>query len=250
MHWSEDGIVISTRSHGETSVVLELFTRDHGRHLGLVRGGRSRRLRPVLQPGNSVRAHWRARLAEHLGAFTVEPLQLRVAALIDDPLRLAGLTTMMSQVQLVPEREAHVRLFDALQLVLEALDGDELWPALIVRWEFGLLEELGFGLDLETCAATGGREDLTFVSPKSGRAVSTEAGRPYAQKLYALPQFLLGQFDPPPTIDDICAGFALTGYFLNRHVFEPRGLQAPESRERLVRRIAEAFSADSLVEAP
>jgi DNA repair protein RecO (recombination protein O) len=240
MQWSEDGIIISVRGHGETSAVIELFTRRHGRHLGLVRGGRSRRQRPVLQPGNGVHVTWRARLAEHLGTFSVEPAQLRAAGLMEDQLRLAGLTTLMAHLQFVPEREAHERLFDALVLVLDGLDDDALWPALLVRWELGLLEELGFGLDLDACAVTGERGDLAFVSPKTGRAVSASAGEPYADRLFVLPPFLLGRFDPPPGRAEIRAGFALTGFFLERHVFGPRGVAPPEARERLIRRLTAA----------
>ncbi|MGI9414382.1 MAG: DNA repair protein RecO [Hyphomicrobiales bacterium] len=237
MQWSEDGVIVSVRAYGESNALAELFTRAHGRHLGLVRGGRSRRMRPVLQPGNTVRASWRARLSEHLGTFAIEPVKLRVAAIIDDPLRLAGLTTLTALVQLVAEREAHERLYDALLLVLDALETGDHWPALLVRWELGLLEELGFGLDLTQCAATGSQDDLIYVSPKSGRAVSAAAGEPYQDRLLNLPMFLRGIAGAEPSLDDILAGFALTGHFLNRHIFEPRGLQPPDARERVVARL-------------
>jgi len=237
MQWSEEGVVLSVRAHGESSALVELFTRTYGRHLGLVRGGRSRRMRPVLQPGNSVHAGWRARLEEHLGTFTIEPVKLRVAAIIDDPLRLAGLTTLTALVQLVAEREAHERLYDASVLVLEALETEDHWPALLVRWELGLLEELGFGLDLSRCAATGTQDDLIYVSPKSGRAVSGAAGDPYRDKLLKLPMFLRGGAGGDPSVDDILSGFELTGYFLGRHIFEPRGIQPPDARERVVTRL-------------
>ncbi len=238
MDWSEDGIVVSVRPHGESSAVVELFTRTQGRHLGLVRGGRSKRMRPLLQPGNSVHATWRARLAEHLGQYTLEPAELRAAALMDDPTRLAALTTLMSHVQLVAEREAHERLHDALLIVLGALNEDDNWAPLMVRWELGLLEELGFGLDLAACAATGTREDLHFVSPKSGRAVSAAAAAPYKERLFELPAFLRGLPLPPPGPDAVQAGFALTGFFLERHVFAPRAMAPPEARDRLIRRLA------------
>lgn len=236
MQWSEDGVILSVRKHGESSAIVELFTRSQGRYLGLVRGGRSRRLRPILQPGNSVAANWRARLAEHLGSMDVEASKVRVASIIDDPIRLAGLSTITTLVQLVAEREPHERLYDALLLVLDALEHDQHWVALLVRWELGLLEELGFGLDLSTCAATGSQDDLIYVSPKSGRAVSKTAGAPYAQKLLKLPGFLLGrQGSPEPS--DVLSGFALTGYFLDRHVFGPRGLTFPEPRERMISKL-------------
>jgi DNA repair protein RecO (recombination protein O) len=231
-------VILSVRKHGETSAIVELFTRGQGRYLGLVRGGRSRRLRPVLQPGNSVHATWRARLSEHLGTMDVEASKLRVAVIIEDPLRLAGLSTLTTLSQLVAEREAHERLYDASLLVLDAIEADSHWPALLVRWELGLLEELGFGLDLGRCAATGTQDDLVYVSPKSARAVSGSAGEPYADKLLRLPMFLRGLGQVDPTEEDILSGFALTGYFLERHVFEPRGLPKPESRERVISRLA------------
>jgi len=235
MNWAEQGFVISARPHGETSAVLELFTRKHGRFMGLVRGGRGRRIRPVLQTGNLLEAQWRARLAEHLGTFSVEAIEMNAARLIDDPFRLAGLTSLASLTQLVPEREPHERLFDAFEIVLGALQESDHWPALLVRWELGLLEELGFGLDLATCAATGASDDLIYVSPKTGRAVSASAGAPYHDKLLALPGFAIGQGEASP--DDVVAGFALTGYFLDRHIFSARGLQPPESRARLIAKL-------------
>ncbi|MGI9482075.1 MAG: DNA repair protein RecO [Hyphomicrobiales bacterium] len=236
MKWTEKGFVISARAHGETSALLELFTRQHGRFMGLVRGGRGRRMRPMLQTGNLLEAHWRARLAEHLGTFTVEPIEMNAARLIDDPVRLAGLTTLAALTQLVPEREAHERLYDAFVIVLQALIDDDPWPALLVRWELGLLEELGFGLDLARCAATGKTTELVYVSPKTGRAVSDEAGKPYHGKLLPLPAFMLGRGEAEDK--DVLAGFALTGHFLERHIFVPRGVPEPESRSRLIEKLA------------
>lgn len=234
MEWTEEGIVLTARAHGESSAVLDLFTRGRGRHLGLVRGGRSRRLRSVLQPGNTVNATWRARLDEHLGNYTLEPVQMRAAVAMDEPLRLAGLATITAMAQLIPEREVHARLFDAFVIVLDALDKADIWPALLVRWELGLLDELGFGMDLSECAATGASNDLVWVSPKSGRAVSRAAGQPYAAKLLALPAFLKEGKRIEADRTDLAAGFALTGYFLDRHVFSARGLRCPEARERLI----------------
>ena len=238
MQWSEEGVILSVRKHGETSAIVELFTRGQGRYLGLLRGGRSRRLRPVLQPGNSVLATWRARLTEHLGTWDIEGSKLRVAAIIEDPLRLAGLSTLTTLTQLVAEREAHERLYDALLLVLDALEANAHWAPLLVRWELGLLEELGFGLDFAQCAATGTQDDLIYVSPNSGRAVSGAAGEPYADKLLKLPMFLRGRGYGDPTGEDIAAGFALTGYFLDRHVLGPRGVPMPDARERVISRLA------------
>ncbi len=238
MEWCHDGYVVATRRHGETGVICDVFTREAGRWSGLVRGGRSRRLRPVLQPGNRVTATWRARLEDHLGSLTVEPLSLGAAAIIDDPFKLAGLTTMCAHLQLLAERDPHEALYDGFALLLDRLDDDAIWPALAVRWELGLLDDLGFGLDLGSCAATGAREDLVFVSPKSARAVSRSAGEPYRAKLLPLPAFLAGASSADGiTAQDLIDGFALTGYFLRRHLYEPRGLIAPDQRQRIVDRL-------------
>jgi len=237
MEWHDEGVILSVRRHGETGAIAELLTAGHGRCLGLVRGGRSRRLRPVLQPGNRVQATWRARLDEHLGTFSVEPLQLAAGAIIDAPFRLAGLATLAALARLLPEREPHRRVYEALRIVLDAFAYDDIWPALLVRWELGLLDELGFGLDLTRCAATGQGGDLAYVSPRTGRAVSRGAGAPYGDRLLALPGFLVANVSASPA--DVVSGLRLTGHFLARHVFEPRGVAAPEPRDWIVRKLSE-----------
>ena len=237
MEWRDEGVIVSVRKHGETSAIAELLTAEHGRCLGLVRGGRSRSHRAMLQPGNFVEACWRARLEEHLGHFTLEPLHLKAGMVMEEPLRLAGLSTLCGLAQLLPEREPHRRVYDAFHVVLDAIGDDALWPALLVRWEMGLLDELGFGLDLATCAATGSKDDLAYVSPKSGRAVSRAAGEAYRERLLHLPAFLRNGDGITP--GDVLNGFRLTGFFLARHVFEPRGLAAPEPREWIIRALAE-----------
>jgi DNA repair protein RecO (recombination protein O) len=235
MQWSEDGLVLGARGHGESSVILELMTRSHGRHLGLVHGGRSRRLQPALQAGNSVHAVWRARLDEHLGTYTVEAGEMRSARFIRSPIALYGVGAMAALLRLLPERDPHPALYDMAIVLTEHLDDAQIAPILFVRFELALLAELGFGLDLAQCAATGAKEDLVYVSPKSGRAVSADAGAPYKDRLFRLPAFLR---DVQPatdiTVDDIKAGFDLTEHFLRLHVFEPRGLPAPEERARFV----------------
>jgi DNA repair protein RecO (recombination protein O) len=228
MEWRDRGIVLGVRKQGETSVVLELMTASHGRHLGLVRGGRSRRLRAVLQPGNLVEVNWRARLDEHLGFMTVEPVTLRAARLMESAVGLYGIQLLAAHLRLLPERDAHPRLFDTLALIVEHLDDPVAAGSLILRFEIALLEELGFGLDLETCAATGGRDDLVYVSPKSGRAVSRDAGEPWRDRLLPLPAFLKG--DVAPGSADVAEGFRMTGFFLARHVWEPRAIKEPDSR--------------------
>jgi len=231
LEWTDDGIVIGTRRHGEAAAILELLTRHHGRHLGLVRGGAGSRLRPVLQPGNTVRAVWRARLDEHLGHFVVEGLELRVADLLATPHAVYGITYLSALCRLLPERDPHPAVHDSLLTILEDMQELRATGARMAQFELQLLAELGFGLDLERCAATGERADLVYVSPKSGRAVSRAAGALWQDRLLALPAFLSGaEVSDVPTVEDIANGFALTGFFLNRYVLEPRGGTLPEAR--------------------
>ena len=236
MEWREDGIVLGVRRLGETSVIVEVMTRARGRHLGLVRGGRSRRQQPVLQPGNSVAIHWRARLDEHMGTFVLEPLTLRAAHLMESGVGLNGVQLLGAHLRLLAERDAHVRLFDGLSILVDHLGTPDIAGELMLRFEIALLEELGFGLDLTVCAATGQTDELVYVSPKSGRAVSRDAGAPYRDRLLALPAFLTARDDPDPEAqsaaseDALLDGFAMTGYFLDRHVYQPRGLAAPVAR--------------------
>lgn len=237
MEWTDDAIVLSVRQHGESGTILEVLTRTHGRHLGLVRGGTSHRMKPVLQPGNGVRLQWRARLSEHLGNFTAEPDRSRAGTLMDSREALIGLNafTAIAGVTL-PERAPYYDpIFVVAGILLDAMmeDGLAHWGALYVRWEAGLLEALGFGLDLSQCAATGATDDLAFVSPKSGRAVSAEAGAPYAARLFALPKFLLASQNADVTNADIAAGLALTGHFLLERVLKPNGKPMPAARLRL-----------------
>jgi DNA repair protein RecO (recombination protein O) len=234
MEWSDEGMILSVRPHGETGAVLELFTRRNGRHLGLVHGGRSRKLRPILQIGNHVEASWKARIADNLGHFALELRKSYAALVLDDAAALAALTSIAALARLLPERDPHPNLFEVTLFVLGYLDEREVWPALLVRWELALLEELGFGLDLTTCAATGATTDLTYVSPKSGRAVSTAAGEPYKERLLALPQFLAGRAPEGVSAADVAAGLALTEHFLLARVLRPRDLAMPEARNRLL----------------
>ena len=244
MQWSDEGIILSVKAHGETAAVAEIFTRAHGRHLGLVHGGRSRRMRPVLQTGNHVDATWKARLAEHLGNVTVELRKGYAAQAMEDPLALAGLSSLCALSRLLPERDPHAALFEVALFVLGYLDEPEVWPALMVRWELALLDELGFGLDLAACAATGGNDNLIYVSPKSGRAVSASAGDEYKDRLLRLPGFLTKGRQGAATIADVIDGLALTGHFLETRVLIPRGDPMPAARVRMkdliVRRAAEA----------
>jgi DNA repair protein RecO (recombination protein O) len=235
MQWSDEAVILGSRSHGETSVILEVLTRAHGRHLGIVRGGRSRRLAPSLQPGNLAEITWRARLESHLGTFLVEAGDLRGAAMFGSPAALYAFATLAAHLRLLAEREPHPALYDAFRVLGEHLSEPAIAAPLVLRFELALLSELGFGLDLSACAATGAREDLAFVSPKSGRAVSATAGEPYSERLFVLPSFLVeGQGRAMPAAPEIAAGFRLTGFFLSRHVHEPRGLKMPDARERFI----------------
>lgn len=234
MQWSDEGVVLSVRPHGEAAAVLELFTRRHGRHLGLVHGGRSRKLRPTLQIGNHVDASWKARLADNLGHFALELRKGFAAQVMEDAAALAAMTSVVALARLLPERDPHPNLFEITLFVLGFLDDRAVWPALIVRWELALLGELGFGLDLASCAATGETGDLVYVSPKSGRAVSAGAGEPYKERLLALPAFLRGGAAGQVGNADVLAGFALTGHFLATRVLSPRDMEMPDARGRLL----------------
>lgn len=234
MQWTDEGIVLSVRPLGETAAVVELFTRGHGRHLGLVHGGRSRRLRPLLQVGNHVDATWKGRLSEQLGHITVELRRGFAAESMDSDAALSALMTLTSLARLLPERDPHPNLYEITLFVLGFLDDVTVWPALFVRWELALLDELGAGLDLSECAATGSNDQLIYVSPKSGRAVSASAGEPYRDRMLALPPFLSKTRAGTVTVQDVRDGFALTGHFLETRVLLPRGETLPEPRGRIL----------------
>ena len=236
MEWSDDAIVLSVRPHGESSTIVEVLAHSHGRHLGLVRGGASRRAKPSLQPGNTLHLNWRARLSEHLGNFTIELARARAGDMLESREALAGLNAFSAIVgAAMPEREAHEQVFDAANILLDAMqqDGFEHWGALFVRFEAGLLEALGFGLDLSRCASTGAVDNLVYVSPRTGRAVSREAGEPYKDRLFALPGFLLGSQNITPDPAEVAAGLKLTGHFLLERVLRPHGREMPPARLHL-----------------
>jgi DNA repair protein RecO (recombination protein O) len=245
MDWRDKGIVLETRRLGETGVIATLFTQLHGRHLGLVRGGTSRRMKPLLQPGNTLEAAWRGRLEDHLGTFTLEPMTLRAGLSFGDPLALSGLTSACAlAAAILPEREAHPRLYEAFEVLLDTLETREVWPAVYVRFELALLQDLGFGLDLTRCAVTGGSDSLTHVSPRSGRAVSAEAAAPYAPKLLALPRFLVEGGGEGATWRDVADGLKLTGTFLERRVLTPQDKTLPDARARLLAKVDRLAAAD------
>ncbi len=245
MQWSDDGFVISTRKHGESAVIVTLLTREHGRHAGLVRGGAGRRQRGTLQIGNLVRANWRARLAEHLGNLTCELIGAHAAGLLDMkmPLLALGAATGLLEMSL-PERAPHPEVFEKFAGLIEAL-AEPGWEARYVRWEVDLLADLGFGLDLGECAATGAHDGLAYVSPRTGRAVSAAAGEKYRDRLLTLPAFLLDHefaADAPQFLD----GLTLTDHFFATHVFAPDGRKLPAARTRLVDGIAGTSTISSI----
>ena len=240
MRWADEGIVLASKRLGEANAILELMTREHGRHLGLVRGGTGARLRPVLQPGNRVSALWQARLDEHLGSYTIEGLDARAASLLAIPHALYGVTHLAVLCRLLPERDPYPHVHAALADLLDVLPDSRRAGAGLARFELQLLTELGFGLDLASCAASGVESDLVYVSPKSGRAVSRQAGEPWKDRLLTLPQFLLEPSQDQASCDDIIAGFSLTGFFLARHVLEPRGLKLGDARSSFIAAIRNA----------
>lgn len=241
MEWADEGLVLSARRHGENATVVNLLTRENGRHAGLVRGGQGSKARGLYQPGNHVSARWRGRLPEHLGNWTCELIAGFSAAVMDEPGKLTALSAACAMLELaLPEREPASRVYaDSLVFIasLTAENGATRWPEAYARWELQFLADLGFGLDLSACAATGVTDNLVFVSPKSGRSVSAEAGEPYRGKLLDLPAFLQDP-DIPADPAAIQIALRLTGYFLDRHVFAPQGRTIPPARTRLVEALA------------
>ena len=240
MDFEDDAFVLSARAHGESGAIVDLLTETHGRFVAHIAGGSSRRVKPFLHSGARVVAHYRSRVSEQLGSATIEPVGEGPSALFDDPLALAGLASAAAVAAgALPEREPHPGAFYALEALSSALAHADVWPAVYVRFEAGLLQELGFGLDLSRCAATGSTDDLIYVSPRTGRAVSREAGAPYAARLLSLPRFLLsaqGGLDA----GDVAAGMAITGHFLETFVFAVMNRPLPPARLWLLDRLGDA----------
>ena len=238
MDWRDQGILLSSRSHGETSVIIEVFTPERGRHAGVVRGGASRKMAPVLQPGAQLDVEWRARLEDHIGTFRVEPLKSR-AWTMGDRMALAGLNAVCALLLFVlPEREAHAELYHKTLILPDLLDQPEIWTLAYLNWEMALLEEMGFGLDLRRCAVLGEKaNDLSYISPKTGRAVSRAGAGEWADRLLPLPPCLMGHGPAPDA--EILQGFEVTGHFLKNHLAPQLGNRPlPEARARYVARFA------------
>lgn len=244
MEWQDEGLVLSLRPHGEHGAIIEVLTARHGRHLGVVRGGMSRRMQPHLQPGNTLDLVWSARMSDHLGAFRAEPLRAR-SAILSDRLGLAGLGAITAMLHVcLPEREPQDRLFSQTVALINAIEAKEpIWIAAYVHWELGLLDLIGAGIDLTRCAVTGQTDGLTFVSPRSGRAVSAGAAGDWADRLLPLPGFLIGRAEA--SVQDLIQGLALTGHFLTRGLQPLRGEQPlPEARARLIARLVQGGQRD------
>jgi len=241
MRWHDEAIILNIRPHGETSAIVEVMSREHGRHQGRVQGGRTRRWQAALQMGNRANVEWWARLDEHLGNFKLEICDFVAARLMDQPLKLYAIQTMCSHLRLLGERDPHPELYEGLNLMLD--HGEDLSAAaeILARFELRLLSSLGVGLDLRVCAATGKCEDLTYVSPRTGRAVSQDAGIVWHDKLLILPQFLLNPLLRPGNIEALIQAFDLTGFFLARHVWEPRALKPPLMRPRYLQHLNAAL---------
>ena len=234
MEWRDQGILLSSRRHGETSAIIEVFTPSQGRHAGVVRGGTSRKIAPILQPGAQLDLTWRARLEDHIGAFTVEPVRSRAAVAMGDRLALAGLNAVTGLVSFcLPEREVHLPLYQRTEALLDLLGQGDVWPLAYLRWEVSLLEELGYGLDLSVCAVTGAVDGLAYVSPKTGRAVSKAGAGEWAERLLPLPDVLRGVGEAPDV--EIAEAFRTTGYFLSEHLAaDLGGKPLPQARARFV----------------
>ncbi len=241
MEWRDQGILLAVRRHGETSAIIEMFTPNQGRHAGVVRGGTSRKIAPILQPGAQLDVSWRARLEDHIGTFSVEPVRSRAAIAMGNRLALAGLNAVTGLLSFcLPEREAYPSLYGRSEALLDLLGQDELWPLAYLQWELALLEEMGYALDLSQCAVTGKTDSLIYVSPKTGRAVSADGAGDWADRLLPLPPVLLGQGDAPN--HEIADAFRTTGHFLSDHLAKNLGDRPlPEGRARFVETFSRAL---------
>lgn len=234
IEWRGEGILLSSRAHGETSAIIDVFTPEQGRYAGVVRGGASRKFAPILQPGAQIDVIWKARLQEHIGSFQVEPVRSRAVAAMGDRLALAGLNAVTSLLAFcLPEREPHPLLYRDSEQLLDLLGQSEVWPLAYLRWEMRLLKDMGYALDLDCCAATGRTEELIYVSPKSGRAVSRQGAGDWADRLLPLPPVMRAEGDAPD--HEIAEAFKTTGFFLSERLAKDLGDKPlPAARDRFV----------------
>ena len=234
IEWRDTGILLSSRRHGEASAIVEIFTAEHGRHAGVVRGGGGRKMTPILQPGSQLDVTWKARLEEHLGAYIVEPVKARVAQVLADRLALAGMASACALLGFaLPERESHPGFYRRTVGLFDMIGDNPVWPLAYLRWELALLDEMGFGLDLSRCAATGATEGLVYVSPKTGRAVSEAGAGAWKDRLLPLSPALLGEGDGDT--NEVATGLLVTGHFLETQLAPSLGDRpVPEGRQRFV----------------
>jgi DNA repair protein RecO (recombination protein O) len=244
MEWRDQGVLLSARPHGESAAIIEVFTPEYGRHLGLVRGGSGRKLAPILQPGAQLDLAWRARLEDHMGSFTVEPVRSRAAQSMSDRLALAGLNAVTALLSFcLAERETHRTLYHRSAQLLDLLGQSDLWPLAYLHWEMQLLDSLGFGLDLSSCAATGTDHDLVYVSPRSGRAVSKVGAGDWASRLLPLPPCMLGRGDA--TDAEVALALDTTGHFLHHHLAEDMlHKPVPGARARFLNQLSRRINSD------
>lgn len=234
IEWRDEGALLKVRKHGESSAIIDVFTAQHGRAVGVVRGGTSRKIAPTLQPGTQIDVTWKARLEDHLGTFTVEPVRSRAAQVLSDRVALAGLNAVTSGLAFVlPERAPYPRLYGITIPLLDLLGQTDVWPLAYLQWEVAVLDDMGFGLDLSACAATGSDDDLIYVSPRTGRAVSRAGAGDWASKLLPLPPILRGEGQGP--MSEILQALSTTGHFLHHHLAPSLGDRAfPDARARLL----------------
>ncbi len=245
VQWSDNAYILRTRSHGEYNLIVDVMTERFGRAVGLIKSGKSKKNRGVIQIGNQVSVNWQARLEEHLGVFQIELLKDRSAILMQSKLSLYALKAISNLTCLAcAERQIYPNSYQACNILIDYLHKPDIWPALYVLWEFGLLAELGYAIDINRCALTGTKENLAFISPKSGKAACYEAGKKHEDKLLKLPKFLI-QHDEHPNLSDIKNGFYLTGYFLEKHVLWPLNHLLPEERNLMIQTLKEIYSGNN-----
>lgn len=234
MEWRDEGALLSVRKHGEGSAIIEVFTAHHGRHAGLVRGGASRKMAPILQPGAQLSLSWKARLEDHLGSFTIDPIKSRAVAIMSARETLAAMGAITALASALPERDPHPQFYARTLELLDALGESPDWPARYALWENALLADMGYGMDLSECAVTGALQDLAYVSPKSGRAVSRQGAGEWVDRLLPLPRFL--RLDSPEaTPTEVTEALTTTGHFLETSLMPALGRRdLPEARSRLM----------------
>ncbi len=231
--WVDQGVILSIRPHGENGGIISLLTQNHGRYSGYVYGAKSSKMRGILEIGNVVRAEWQSKDFEGLGKYDIELDSNNIVNIMDNPKKLLTLQSLCTLVdKTLPEREEHVNIYNSVIAMLDSFNND-MWEAVYVYWEIGLLKELGFGLDLDKCAVTGTTEKLSHISPKTGRAVCEIEAEPYKDKLLELPKFLNPNIENLEEID-IFAGLRLTGYFLQSRIFDNYNKLLPDVRLRLL----------------